>query len=59
MHLALLKLLQPCTVVEDMLDLVDHIGLGSVRVLFDVVLLVSEIGQVLHIWLQLLQQHQA
>lgn len=59
MNLALFKLLQSCTVVEHMLDLVDHICIRTCRILFNVVLLVSKVRQILHVWLQLFKQNQA
>ena len=54
----LLQLLQAHALIESMLDFVDHIVIRLVSLAI-VVILVPHIGQVLHIWLELLEEDEA
>ena len=54
----LLQLLQAHALIESMLDFVDHIVIRLVSLAI-IVILVPHIGQVLHIWLELLEEDEA
>ena len=59
MHWARLHFLQGCAGIKGMFHLMDHVVCTKVITLTHVILLVFNIGEVLNVWLQLLEQDKA